>query len=311
MLNSRTVKDDLIARFDLRKVYSEKLFEDAQKSLDKRTTIAEDKKSGIITISVQDRDPHRAVQLANAYIHELNSRLSDLSTSSAHRERIFLEGRLASIKKELDQSSLEVSEFSSRNKTLDPQVQGKATLEAASALQGQLIAAETELSGLTQIYGPQNSRVRAASARVNELNRKLRRLSGEGNRAEVGGPSQPAEPYPSLEQLPILGNTYYQLYRANRINETIYELLMRDYELAKVEEAKETPSIKVLDEPVLPEQKAWPPRTLPYTPLGNMYSLRARYRVYLGSPKLDTPPEDHPYRIALGQLKRATRSSQS
>ena len=181
VLNSRTVQDDLINQFDLRKVYFVSRYEDARKVLQQRSDIAEDKKSGIITISVQDRDPQRAALLARAYIDDLNARIAKLTTSSAHREREFLETRLQAIKQQLDESTLQLGRFSSRNLTFDPQIQGKAMLEAAATLQGQLIAAETELSGLEQIYGPQNARVKTASARVGELRSKLKNMSGAGD----------------------------------------------------------------------------------------------------------------------------------
>lgn len=262
ILGSRTIQDDLINQFDLRKVYSEKRYNDTRKILEKRTIISEDKKSGIITISVEDSSPQRAATLARAYVADLNNRVSQLTTSSAHRERVFLEERLQSIKQELDAATLRLSRFSSKNRTFDPQIQGKAMMEAASTLQGQLIAAETELKGLEQIYGPENSRVRAASARVAELRRKLRGMSGDTGGAPDDAAPKSGELYPSLEQLPLLGNTYYDLARGAKIDEAVYEVLTKQYELAKVEEAKEIPSIKVLDEPVVPETKSWPPRLL-------------------------------------------------
>jgi uncharacterized protein involved in exopolysaccharide biosynthesis len=138
-------------------------------------------------------------------------------------------------------------------------MQGKAMLEAASHLQGELIAAQTELSGLQQIYGPENSRVLSARARVGELQSRLKKFSGVAG-ATGGAPEGGSDPYPSLEQLPILGNTYYGYYRKAKIDETLYEILMKQYELAKVQEAKEIPSIKMLDEPSVPERKVWPPR---------------------------------------------------
>jgi capsule polysaccharide export protein KpsE/RkpR len=258
ILTSRTVQDDLINQFDLRKVYWRKRYEDTRKILEKRTRIGEDKKSGIITITVQDSSPQRAADIARAYIDDLNRRVSQLTTSSAHRERIFLEERLKSVKTDLDRSTLQLSRFSSKTMTFDPQIQGKAMLEAAETLQGQLIAAESELSGLEQIYGPENSRVKAVAARAGELSAKLRSLRGEG----TPGGSSPGQIGPSIEQLPLLGNTYYDLARQAKINEAVYEALTKQYELAKVQEAKEIPSIKVLDEPVVPERKVWPPRLL-------------------------------------------------
>ena len=143
-----------------------------------RTDIAEDAKSGIITISVIDNDPTRARDLAAGYVDDLNRLLSQLSSSAARRERIFLEERLQKVKQDLDEATLRLGTFSSQNMAFDPQLQGKALLDAASALQGQLIAAESELSGLEQVYGPENSRVRIARARVGELRSKLRGISG-------------------------------------------------------------------------------------------------------------------------------------
>lgn len=259
VLNSRTVQDDIVNEFNLKQAYGEKRLEDARKVLQQRSSISEDRKSGIITIAVQDRSAQRSAQLAQAYIKDLNSRVANLTTSAAHRERVFLEDRLSKVKEQLDDATLRLSQFSSKNKTLDPQIQGKAMLEAASALQGQLIAAETELSGLQQIYGAENYRVKAASAKVGELRAKLRTMSGaqNSNSADRGG-----QLYPSLEQLPLLGNTYNELFRQAKVDEALYEVLIKQYELAKVEEAKELPSIKVLDEPVVPERKAFPPRLL-------------------------------------------------
>jgi len=259
VLNSRTVQDDIIKEFDLRQVYGEKRLEDARRILQNRSSITEDRRSGIITIAVQDRSAQTAAKLAQAYVNDLNGRVANLTTSAAHRERVFLEDRLAKVKEQLDEATLRLSQFSSKNKTLDPQIQGKAMLDAASALQGQLIAAETELSGLQQIYGSENYRVKAASARVGELRTKMRTMTGSQTRGSAAGEGQL---YPSLEQLPLLGNTYNELFRQAKVDEALYEVLIKQLELAKVEEAKELPSIKVLDEPVIPERKAFPPRLL-------------------------------------------------
>jgi uncharacterized protein involved in exopolysaccharide biosynthesis len=261
ILQSRTVQDDLVNQFDLRRVYWKKKYDDARKVLAKRTEIYEDRKSGIISISVQDRSPERAMQMAGAYVEDLNRRVAQLSTSSARRERIFLEERLASIKEDLDKSSLELSQFSSRNKTMNPEIQGKAMLEAASNLQGQLVAAEAELSGLQNIYGPAHHRTLIASGKVTELRNRMRQFSGSPSSNGTRLATNTGDPYPSLEQLPLLGATYLRLYRRARINEAIYDALTQQYELAKVQEAKEIPTIRVLDQPELPEHKAFPPRT--------------------------------------------------
>jgi uncharacterized protein involved in exopolysaccharide biosynthesis len=261
ILDSQTAQDDIINRFDLRSVYHRKFYVDTRKILTERTTIVEDKQSGIVKIAVADRDRYRARDIAQAYVQELDKLVSKVSTSSARRERIFLEGRLQSIKGDLDASSRAFSQFSSHNATMDPEKQGEATIEAAGKLQGELIAAESELSGLKAQYTDDNMRVREVRGRMNELQSQLRKMSGAGDNAN-GADLTADQLLPSVRKLPLLGFTYYELYRQVTMQETLYETLTKQYELAKVEEAKEIPSVKVLDEPQVPEKKSFPPRLI-------------------------------------------------
>jgi uncharacterized protein involved in exopolysaccharide biosynthesis len=262
VLSSRTVEDRLVERFQLNKVYSLKLEEDARKKLAERTSLSEDRKSGIIDITVTDRDPKRAAAIAQAYVEELNQLVAELSTSAAHRERVFLEERLQAVKLDLDDASQKFSQFSSKNTTIDIKEQGRAMVEAAATLQGQMIAAESELKGLEQIYTPNNVRVRAVEARIGELNRQLEKLGGKRNGTANEAASSSGSLYPSIRELPLLGVTWADLYRRTRIQEAVYETLTQQYELAKVQEAKETPSVKVLDAARVPEKKSFPPRLL-------------------------------------------------
>jgi capsule polysaccharide export protein KpsE/RkpR len=280
MLQSQTNQNRLVEQFNLKKIYGKKLQEDARRELNENTFIQEDRKSGIISVAVTDESPERAAELANAYVVELNTMVSQLSTSSAHRERVFLEGRLQSVKLELDDSEEQLAEFSSKNKTLDMQQQGKAMLEAAAALSGQFIAAQSELEGLRQIYTDSNGRVRELNARVGELRKELEKLGGnDGAKSiagvktadasgadslsglNVGDPSS-VMPYPSIRELPLLGAKWADYYRRAKVEETVSELLTEQYELAKVEEAKETPSVKVLDPAEVPLKKSYPPRIM-------------------------------------------------
>jgi capsule polysaccharide export protein KpsE/RkpR len=255
ILQSQTVQGRLVERFDLKRVYGNRLDEDARKDLAERTGVSEDRKSGIISISVDDRDPHRAAAIAQAYVEELNRLSAELSTSAAHRERVFLEERLKAVKLDLDQAAVDFSQFSSKNSAIDIKEQGRAMVEAAAQLQGELIAAESEKKGLEAIYASGNPRVRAIDARVMELRKQLEKLGGEGDL------TAPAALYPSIRQLPLLGVKYADLYRRTKIQEAVFEALTQQYELAKVQEAKETPAIKVLDPARVPERRSFPPRT--------------------------------------------------
>lgn len=259
ILNSNSVEDRVIGQFNLKKVYRARYDQDARGTLAANTSISEDRKSGIISITVTDHDPTRAKNIADAYVKALNDSVSQLSTSSARREREFLEERLTQVKQDLDQASRDFSQFASKNKTPDIKEEARAMLQGAATLEGQLIAAESELKGLQAIYTDNNVRVRAVQGRIAELRQQLEKLSG----------SQPANPgagatadatLPSLGNLPLLGVTYADLYRRVQIQEAVYEALTQQYELAKVQEAKETPSVKQLDPANYPERKSFPPR---------------------------------------------------
>jgi capsule polysaccharide export protein KpsE/RkpR len=261
VLQSRTVQNDLISKFDLREVYGQRRWVDARKELESRTNVSIDRKSGILTIRVTDHDPARASALAQEYVTQLNAVVTQLNTSSAHRERVFLEERLDQVKTELESAEKDFSQFASKNGAIDIKEQGKAMVEAAAILEGQLIAAQTELQGLRQIYTDQNVRVRETQARVDELHRQLLKMGGK---QEPPGdtPSKDDDFYPSIRKLPLLGVAYADLYRRMRIEETVFETLTQQYEIAKVQEAKEVPSVKVLDPPEIPEKKVFPPRIL-------------------------------------------------
>jgi hypothetical protein len=256
ILSSRTVQDRLIEQFDLRREYGDRKMEDARTDLAKHTGISEDRKSGILSVSVWDHGPKRAAAMAGAYVEELDRLVAQVSTSAAKRERIFLEERLHTVKQDLDASAIKFSDFASKNTAIDIPAQGKAMVEAAATLQGQLIAAESELHGLEAIYTDQNVRVKALRARVSELRTQLGKIGGEAGAA--GALSSKSDPslYPSMRQLPVLGVTYADLYRRTKIQD---ELLTQQYELAKVQEAKEIPSVKVLDAAVVPTKKSFPP----------------------------------------------------
>ncbi|MGD0789791.1 MAG: GNVR domain-containing protein [Terracidiphilus sp.] len=306
ILESQTAKDDIINRFDLRRVYHRKLYFDTRKILTKRTTIVEDKKSGTISIAVMDRDRYRARNLAEAYVEELDKLVNKVSTSSARRERIFLEERLKSVKSDLDASSRALSQFSSRNATMDPQKQGEATVEAAGKLQGELIAAESELSGLKAQYTDDNMRVREVRGRIDELQSQLRKMSGVGD--NVNGADLKADQLlPSVRMLPILGLTYYDLYRQVTMQDTIYQTLTKQYELAKVQEAKEIPPVKVLDEPDVPERKSSPHRSI-IIALGTLLSCLAGVAWILGQQIWHITDDRHPVKAFGIELWQFIRS---
>ncbi len=268
VLKSDSVENAIIDKFDLRKVYGVKRWEDARKQLENRTDLTADRKSGIITIKVSDRSPERAAAIGQEYIEQLNRVVVNLDTSSAHRERVFLENRLKEVQKDLESAEKDFSQFASKNATLDVKEQGRAMIGAAGELEGELIAAQTQLEGLRQIYTSNNVRVRSLQARIDEYKRQLQKLGGQtpttgtGENPGADSGAQPPDLYPSIRQLPILGVTWTDLYRRTKVQEAVFETLTKQYEIARVDEVREVPSVKILDNAAVPERKSFPPRTI-------------------------------------------------
>jgi uncharacterized protein involved in exopolysaccharide biosynthesis len=294
ILRSETVEDRIIDKFDLKSVYGVRRMQDARRRLEENTEVTEDRKSGIITIGVTDHSPQRASAIAQSYVAELDRLVAELNTSAAHRERVFLEERLKTVKRDLDSSAKEFSQFASNNSAIDMKEQGRAMVEAAALLQGHLIAAQSELEGLRQIYADSNVRVHAVRARIAELQKKLEQMAG-GDLSAPGSPETNSL-YPSIRKLPLLGVTYAELYRTNRIQETVFELLTQQFELAKVQEAKETASVKVLDVAKVPEKKAFPPRLLIML-LGAFFAFMLGTVWVLGKTSWDDMDSQHPGKL--------------
>jgi len=304
ILSSNSVQDALIDKFQLKKVYSDSKIEDARKDLALRTEISDDRKSGIIAIGVTDHDRNRAAAMAQEYVTQLDRLVAQVSTSSARRERVFLEERLQKVKADLDTAANHFSEFASKNTAIDIPAQGKAMVEAAAALQGRLIAAQAELSGLQQVYSDNNVRVRAAEARVQELQKKLNEIGGAGTQGELKNDNSL---YPSIRKLPLLGVTYADLYRETKIQETVYQLLTQQYELAKVQEAKEIPTVKVLDPALVPTKKSFPPRA-GVTAVGTLLGIALAMAWLVGKTRWDTVDASDPRKLFATEVFTTIRA---
>ena len=271
LLRSATVSGDLIDRFQLQQVYGKRYRIDVAKKLARRTTIAEDKRSGVISITVEDPDPQRARDIAQAYLDELNLLVNRTNTSSARQERIFIEHRLASARDDLERAQKDMSEFASAHTTIDIKEQTRASVEAAARLQAQLIVERSSLDSLRQIYGDENVRVRSARVRIVDLQRELAKLNGTSDPLSAdddpGSGNSPlldksSAAYPPLRQIPRLAVPYADIYRRVRIQESVFEMLTQQYEIARIQEVKEIPVVRVIDAPAIAEKRSFPPRAL-------------------------------------------------
>lgn len=307
VLKSRTVQDRLINRFDLRARYSKSTYFEARKKLARFTDVEEDKKSGVITLTVTDYEPKMAAQIANAYVDELNRLAVDLNTSSAHRERQFLEERVATAKQDLARASAALSQFTSKNSMVDPQNEGRAVMDAAARMQGELIASETELKGLQQIYSDDNVRVRTLKARMAELQAQLKKLVGQNNDAAAQDTAGWSAPYPSMHTLPGLGSRYAELYREAKIQEAVYAFVTQQFEMAKIQEAKELPIVRVMDAGVAPEKRSSPIRSLIVA--GSVFGAFLLACLWVvGKYRWQQIPADDSYRLLVADVAGEFRS---
>jgi capsule polysaccharide export protein KpsE/RkpR len=273
LLRSGSVSGHLVDRFDLMHVYHKKYRIDAAKHLARCTKIADDKKSGVITIEVEDTDRTRARDLTQGYLDELSNLVLRTNTSAAHRERVFIEQRLQKVRADLEQAQLQLSEFSSRSNTVDIKEQTRAMVDAGARVQAELLIEQSGLESLRQIYGDGNVRVRETEARIASLKEELAKMTGtsapltaEEMHDDTGtdpiSGDKKGELYPPLRQLPRLAVPYADLYRNVRVQETLYELLTQQYEMARIDEAKDVSAVSVIDVPGIAEKKSFPPRLL-------------------------------------------------
>jgi uncharacterized protein involved in exopolysaccharide biosynthesis len=272
MLQSGTVSSHLIDRFNLQHVYHKRYRIDTAKHLARCTKITEDKKSGVITIAVEDRSRVRARDLAQAYLDELNKLVTQTSTSTAHQERIFVGQRLHEVQANLEDAEMQLSQFSSKSSAIDIKEQTRAMVDAGARVQAELLVEQSGLQSLRQIYGDGNVRVRETEARIASLQGELTKMTGSSapltaeaihdDNTNSGDSNDKGELYPPLRQLPRLAVPYADLYRRVKVQETVFELLTQQYEMARIEEAKDVPVVSVIDPPGIPEKKSFPPHLL-------------------------------------------------
>jgi capsule polysaccharide export protein KpsE/RkpR len=262
VMRSRTVEDRMVDKFNLKKVYRVGLQEKARTRLEVKTSFSEEPKTGMVVLSVTDSDPQRAAAMVRAYVEELDTLMSKLNNSSARREREFLQDRLKVVKLDMESAEKELSEFASKNAAMGISEQVRVMVENEGKLQGELIAAESQLEEVRQIYTDSSPQVRSLQARISELVNQQKKLLGTyRGKAFVDGEA-PVSSFPTLRQLPILGVPYESKFRKLKMEEAVYETLRAEFDSAKVQEARENPAVEVLDFPEVPERQSFPPRLL-------------------------------------------------
>ncbi|WP_226377601.1 GumC family protein [Citrifermentans bremense] len=252
ILKSRSVADAVIHRLDLTRIYQADNMEAARRSLDGAIKVQAGK-DGIISITAENKDPNLSAQLANAFVDELGKTTIRLNLSKAGTERIFLEKRLELVKKDLVKAENEVKYFSQRNRIVQVDSQAKASIEAIARLKADLASKEMQLAVLSSRQTEHSPDVKAIQNGIRSLKTELSVLSGKGG---VG------EGIPSIGNMPGVGLEYSRKLRELKTQEAIFEQLTKQYEIAKLTEAKDSSSFQILDEAVIPVNKSKPKRSI-------------------------------------------------
>jgi len=254
LLKSRTVLDRMVDRFNLLDVYKVKFREDARRELLKALKIQDGKKSGIITIGVEDKDPKRSADMANAIIEELKNVTQHLALTEASQRRLFFEEQLKSVKDALTRSEESLKGYQEQTGAIEIKEQAKVIIESVARLRAQIAAKEVELKVLkthaTQ-RNPDRQRVEEELRGLQEQLAKLQAKSGNNTDALMPTGSMPAAGTGSIRKI-----------RDLKYNESLYELLAKQYEIAKIDEARDAAVIQVLDKAVPPEKKIKPNRRI-------------------------------------------------
>jgi tyrosine-protein kinase Etk/Wzc len=254
MLKSRTIADGIIQRFDLQKLYEEATMVDARRVLASKSSITTGKE-GLITIEFEDFDAKRAAAVANAYIEELEKLTRSLALTEAAQRRLFFEQQLRQTRDDLAAAEIALKVTQEKTGLIKLDDQGKAIIEAVAALRAQIAAKEVELRAMRTFATEQNSDYIRSQQQLAGLRTELSKL--EQSKAVGNG-----DVFLPTGKVPEAGLEYVRRYREVKYYETIFELLARQFEIAKIDEAKEAAIVQIVDQAVVPDRKSKPGRTI-------------------------------------------------
>lgn len=255
MLKSRTVEDAMVQHFGLMQEYHSRYISDARKSFESRATIDGGSKDGLIRISIDDRDPNRAAELANGYVDQFRSLSEHLAITEAAQRRLFFERQLEQAKDNLANAEEALKETEQKTGLIQLDSQARALIESAASLRAQVAAKEVQIQGLRTFATNENSQLVQAQQELEGLRAQLDKLGGSEDSTDVGLVM-------SKGRVPQAGLEYVRKLRDIKYFETIFDILARQFEMAKLDEAKEGALIQVVDAAVPPDRRSFPKRAL-------------------------------------------------
>lgn len=252
ILKSRSVADAVIKRLDLSTEFKSKNADSTRTRL-QGVVKFQAGKNGIITIIADYKDPAKAALLANTFIDELQKKSLQLNLTKASTERSFLEKRLTVVKQDLKTAEEEMKSFQEKNKTIKADSQAAAAIEGIARLRAEIVSKEVQLAALRNSMTDESSEVSTLLAGISRLKKQLVSMSGSGDGGGV---------IPSVGSAPGIGVEYVRRLRELKTQEALFEQLTKQYELAKISEARDSSSLQVLDEAVAPLRKSKPKRSM-------------------------------------------------
>jgi tyrosine-protein kinase Etk/Wzc len=255
LLTTRTVEDALIQRFDLMGEYRKKRMSDTRKELENRTTAVAGAKDGLIRLSVEDHDPKRAADLANAYVEEFRKLSASLAITEAARRRLFFEQQLQQAKDNLTTAEEAMRETQQSTGVLQIDSQARALIESAAILRGQVVAKQVQIQSMRSFAAEDNPMLVLAKQELAALQAQLDRVAG--SQQDAG-----SDIVLSKGRVTGAGLEYLRRLRDLKYQETVFELLAKQFEIAKLDEAREGSIVQVVDAAVPPDKKSSPYRLL-------------------------------------------------
>lgn len=255
LLTSRTVEDAMIQRFGLMSEYHEKRISDARKAFESHTTALVGAKDGLIRITVEDRDAKRAAELANGYVEEFRKLSASLAITEAARRRLFFDQQLQQAKDQLTGAEEAMRKTQQSTGVLQIDSQARALIESAAVLRGQVVAKQVQIQSMRSYAADDNPGLILAQQELAALQKQLEQLSGSQHDAR-------SDINLSKGRVTESGLEYLRRFRDLKYHETVFELMAKQFEIAKLDEAREGAIIQVVDTAVAPDRKSSPHRML-------------------------------------------------
>jgi tyrosine-protein kinase Etk/Wzc len=255
LLESRTVADNLIKRFKLKERYAQTTMDATRNVLASVSAISNDKKSGFISISANDKDPKFAADLANAYADELAKLTLTMALTEASQRRLFFEKQLKDARDQLANAEVALRNTQEKTGMIQPDAQVHAIIANVAQLKGTIAAKEVQLNAIRTFAAVQNPELLRTQEELRGLQAQLKKL-------EKNQPSKEGDFMVPTGKLPEVGVEYVRGVRNVKYYETIFELLAKQFELAKIDEAKDSSLIQLLDKAIPAEHKSKPSRAM-------------------------------------------------